>query len=77
MLITGIVVFVLLFLVGYLFSHGFRRVADQFWSSYIARLLELAPNLLKYGWPYAAIYVIYELINSGRLADTLREIAGH
>ena len=53
------------FVVAMYTSDGFRGRTNEIWDKYVL-------GVLKLGWPYAAIYALYDTITTGALAKALR-----
>ncbi|HJU32125.1 MAG TPA: hypothetical protein VJ740_11740 [Hyphomicrobiaceae bacterium] len=53
------------FVVALYTSNGFRGRTNELWDKYVL-------GTLKVGWPYAAIYALYDTITTGALGKALR-----
>lgn len=60
------------FLLAMIASTHVRAVLNEIWSHYVINLLV---NLLRFSWPYFLIWVAWDVISNGTLAQLFRSTA--
>lgn len=58
---------------GMLLSGRFRALSNEIWGHYFLHVIK---DVIRYGWAWALVWVLYVTIKDGSLAATLKMISG-